>query len=69
MSVEEEGFVVRQIYEVCATKLGDGSRAHEDVAALLERRPEGPHLLWAESALRPDEDEPGALPPARRAPA
>lgn len=63
MSAAEEGFVVRQIYEVCATKLKDARRAHEDVAALLERRPEGPHVLWAESALRPDEDEPSGLPP------
>lgn len=45
-------FAVRQIHELCATKLHAPERAVEQVYALLERWPEGPHVGWAEGVLR-----------------
>lgn len=51
LPLAQEVFVVRLVHEICATDLAGPEEAVEDVLALLERRPEGPHVEWAERVL------------------
>jgi hypothetical protein len=52
---QQEGFVVRQIYDICLDRLDDEARAVDHVRSLLERQPDGAYALWAASRLRVNE--------------
>ena len=53
---DQDAFVVRQICEICSTKLGDPTQAVEDLRLLLERQPDGQHAEWASQELREIEE-------------
>ncbi len=54
---DQEAFAVRQICEICSTKLGDPTLAVDDLRLLLERQPDGRHAEWASEELRRIEEE------------
>lgn len=51
LSHDQEAFLVRQIHELCSTKLGDPAEAVEDLRALLAHQPEGLNADWATQEL------------------
>jgi len=52
LSRDNRGFFVRQLHELCSTKLGDPEEAIEDLRTLLEHETEGPYADWAAQALK-----------------
>ena len=71
LTYDQEAFFVRQIAELCATKLGSPEEAVEDLVAFLTLRSDGPHVEWAErelqhidAATEEESDPEGRQPPA-----
>ena len=60
VNADQEAFLVRQIFEICSTKLGDPTLAVEDLRLFRERQPDGQHAEWASQELR--EIEEGSVP-------
>ena len=54
---DQDAFAVRQICEICSTKLTDPALAVEDLHLFLERQPDGQHAEWASQELREIEEE------------
>jgi tetratricopeptide (TPR) repeat protein len=51
LSVDEEAFLVRRIFEISETGLGSPLLAYDDLRLLLELQPGSPHADWARARL------------------
>ena len=51
LSSLDEALAVRELHEICSTRLGDSARAAPDLARYLERDPKGEHRDWARREL------------------
>ncbi len=47
LSPDREAFLLRQIHEVCVTKLAEPERCLDDLRIFLEHEPDGRHAAWA----------------------